>query len=118
MMPPLARRSLGGINFGDLQWVKAAHDSPYGKIVSHWQRQAENFNWQITVPSNSTATVYVPASRVEGVTESRRTANRDEGIKFLRMEAGAAVFEVQSGSYHFRSETDGSNKYGHQTAHR
>ena len=93
---------------GDLSWVKATHISPYGKIVSHWQRNAGNFDWQITVPPNSTATVYVPASRMEGVTESRRTANRDEGIKFLRMEAGAAVFEVQSGSYHFRSESDGS----------
>ena len=93
---------------GDLSWVNATHVSPYGKIVSHWQRNAGNFDWQITVPPNSTATVYVPASRMEGVTESRRTANRDEGIKFLRMEAGAAVFEVQSGSYHFRSESDGS----------
>ena len=93
---------------GDLSWVKATHISPYGQIVSHWQRNAGNFDWQITVPPNSTATVYVPASRMEGVTESRRTANRDEGIKFLRMEAGAAVFEVQSGSYHFRSESDGS----------
>ena len=118
MMPPLARRSLGGINFGDLQWVKTAHDSPYGKIVSHWQRQAENFNWQITVPPNSTATVYVPAICMEAVTEFGRPTDRAEGIKFLRMEAGAAAFEVQSGSYHFRSETDGSGNYGHQTAHR
>ena len=93
---------------GDLQWVKATHVSPYGKIVSHWQRKDGSFDWQITVPANSTATVYVPASHLEAVTESSRPANRDEGIKFLRMEAGAAVFEVQSGSYHFRSESDGS----------
>lgn len=88
---------------GDLQWVKATHVSPYGKIVSHWQRKGGSFDWQITVPPNSTATVYVPADRVEAVTESSQPANAVEGVKFLRMENGAAVFEVESGSYRFVS---------------
>ena len=88
---------------GDLQWVNATHISPYGKIISHWQRTGDNFDWQITVPPNSTATVYVPASRVEAVTESGQPASVVAGQKFLRMEKGAAVFEIESGSYHFRS---------------
>ena len=88
---------------GDLQWVNATHISPYGKIISHWQRTGDSFDWQITVPPNSTATVYVPARSVEAVTESGQPASAVVGGKFLRMEKGAAVFEIESGSYHFRS---------------
>ena len=35
------------------------------------------------------------------VTESGRPAAKAPGVKFLRMEAGAAVFEVESGKYEF-----------------
>ena len=36
---------------GDLQFVKASHRSPYGLIVSDWQKQDGGFRWNITVPA-------------------------------------------------------------------
>jgi alpha-L-rhamnosidase len=53
---------------------------------------------------NTTATVYVPAVDQAGITESGKPAAQAEGVKFLRMEKGAAVYEVGSGSYVFRVE--------------
>lgn len=88
---------------GDLQFVKASHRSPYGLIVSDWQRNDGWFRWDLSVPVNTTATVYVPAGNVESVTESGKPVLGVRGVRFLRMEQGRAVFEVGSGNYRFQS---------------
>jgi alpha-L-rhamnosidase len=80
-----------------VDWVKCSYDSPYGEIVSNWKMENGLFTWDITVPPNATATVYVPANQIEDVTEG----GQDAGIKFLRMENDKAVFKVGSGSYEF-----------------
>ena len=57
----------------------------------------------MTVPANTTATVWVPAKDAATVTESGKKAAEMKGVKFVRSEAGNAVFEVESGSYRFKS---------------
>jgi alpha-L-rhamnosidase len=59
------------------------------------------FSEDVTIPANTTATVYVPAKSLERVTESGAPATRSNGVRFVRMEGYAAVFTVQSGTYHF-----------------
>jgi alpha-L-rhamnosidase len=63
---------------GDLTWVKAHFDSPYGRIESNWERHGNQFSMDVTIPANSTATIIVP-----GKSESH---------------------EVGSGQYHFTSQ--------------
>ena len=53
---------------GDLKFVKALHNSPYGKISSEWHRDGNKFDWQIEIPANTTATVIVPAGKNGRVT--------------------------------------------------
>jgi alpha-L-rhamnosidase len=84
-----------------LQWVKASHHGMYGRIETQWRRDAAGLALTLTVPPNSTAAVWVPAKSPEAVLESGRPASQAKGVKFLRMDAGAAVFEVESGSYAF-----------------
>ena len=94
---------------GDLTWVKCSYDSIHGRIVSNWRREGDTstgpgagkLTMDVTIPPNTTATVYVPARDAAFVTESGKPAAEAEGVKFLRMENGAAVFEVASGSYQF-----------------
>ena len=45
---------------GNLTWVKAHHDSPYGRIVSNGKREGKHLTMDITIPANTTATVYMP----------------------------------------------------------
>jgi len=52
---------------GDLTWVKAHHDSPYGRIVSNWQRDGRRLTMDITIPANTTATVFVPGESIRQV---------------------------------------------------
>ena len=88
---------------GDLQFVKASHRSPYGLIVSDWQKQRDVFRWNITVPVNTTATVYVPTKSAGSVRESGKPATGVQGVQFLRTEQGRAVYKVGSGQYSFQS---------------
>jgi alpha-L-rhamnosidase len=88
---------------GDLTFVKASHKSPYGEIRSAWKRDGNRFSWSISVPVNTTATVYVPANAAASVKEGDGPAGETPGINYLRAEAGAVVYEIGSGSYHFSS---------------
>jgi alpha-L-rhamnosidase len=86
-----------------LDFVRAWHRSPYGEIRSEWHERAGWFEWNVTIPANTTATVFVPAGAVGDVKESGRAATAVQGVTFLRMQEGRAVFDVVSGDYRFRA---------------
>jgi alpha-L-rhamnosidase len=88
---------------GDLRFVKASHRSPYGLIVSDWQKQDGLFRWKVTIPANTTATVYVPATSAESVMEKGKPISQAHGVKLVKMEDGRAVLSVGSGTYSFES---------------
>jgi len=83
---------------GNVIWVKASYDSIRGKIVSNWKRDDKTFTLNVTIPPNTTATVFVPAKSADAVTEDGKA-----GTTFLRMENGRAVIAIQSGAYELRS---------------
>ena len=87
-----------------LDWVKASYDSINGKITTAWKLEAGKFELEVTIPANTTATAHVPAKDQAAVTESGKPAATAEGVKFLRMENGAAIFTVGSGHYRFQAD--------------
>ena len=89
---------------GDLAWVKASYDSLHGKIASDWKRAGDKFTLDVTIPANTTATVYVPAKSADDVTEGNHPAASSKGVVLLWYENGRAVFAVESGKYEFRSK--------------
>jgi alpha-L-rhamnosidase len=86
-----------------ITWAKGHYDSIQGRISSDWKIENKTFHWNITVPANTTATVYVPAKDAAAVTESGKAAAEAEGVKFLRMENDRAVYQVAAGTYQFSS---------------
>jgi hypothetical protein len=86
---------------GDLTWVKAGYDSVRGPIRSEWTREKGKFTLHLFIPPNTTATVYIPATDGSSVSESGQSARWAHGVRFLRMEDGAAVFSVGSGAFSF-----------------
>ena len=113
-------RGLGGIKFdpsapgfkkivikpqivGDLKSVECRYDSPYGQIISDWNRDGKKIAMHVTIPPNTTATVFVPAKDEASVTESGKPAVNAKSVKFLRTENNAAVYAVGSGTYQFQS---------------
>ena len=89
---------------GGITWARGALDSVRGRIESSWKLSGGAFTLKVVVPANTTATVYVPAKDVGLVMEGKLRAVDSTGVKFLRMDAGSAVFEVGSGSYEFTAK--------------
>jgi alpha-L-rhamnosidase len=88
---------------GDLTHVNASHLTPHGAVFSEWKIDGDAFSWRVNVPPNTTATIYVPAASQDVVTESGQPASNIEGLQFVRMDDGAAVYEAASGRYDFTS---------------
>jgi len=86
-----------------LDSVNASYYSVRGMIKSRWQTRKNEFDWHISIPANTTATVYVPAEDKNDVTESGKELENSKGVKFIKMEGERAVIEIKSGDYHFVS---------------
>jgi alpha-L-rhamnosidase len=86
-----------------IHWVKSHYDSIYGRISSSWKLAGNTFELQTTIPPNTAATVYLPASQVEAITESGRWLTNVQGVKLLGLEDGFARLAVESGEYDFVS---------------
>jgi alpha-L-rhamnosidase len=89
---------------GEITSAKASYNSINGKIATDWKLENGTFSLNVTIPVNTTATVYVPAESPETVTESGRKIADAPAVRFLRMEGGSAVFAVGSGHYQFVSK--------------
>jgi alpha-L-rhamnosidase len=85
----------------DLDWARASYHAMPGWISASWQRNAGHLSLQATVPANSTATLFLPATNGNTVTESGMPAAKAKGVRFVRNEKDAAVFELSGGSYRF-----------------
>jgi alpha-L-rhamnosidase len=95
-----------------VDWVKCNYQSPYGQIVSNWKLENDSFTWDIRVPPSTTATVYLPTTDADSVKESGLPAAKAPGVKLLRIEDGRAVYEVDAGSYRFKSRLSTRAKQG------
>jgi hypothetical protein len=89
---------------GDLKFVRASYDSVHGKISVDWTRSEDQFILNATIPANTTATLFLPTHSANSVKESGQPAGNATGLKFLRQEPSAAVYEIGSGRWNFHSE--------------
>ena len=89
---------------GNLTSVKASFRSPYGMIRSEWDRNGQkSFDWKISVPANTTATIYI-TDYIDDVTEGGRPVKEVADVKVVkwdRLDGNQAIFEIGSGEYHF-----------------
>ncbi len=103
MGPGFRRFTIRPYPVSGLEWARAEYASMYGLIRSAWRRENGAFTLAVTVPPNSTATVWVPAAGPARITEGGRPAASAPGVRFLRRQEGATVFEVGSGTHEFVS---------------
>jgi len=80
--------------------VNCEYESPYGTIRSNWRKNNGVLTMDISVPANSTATVYVPG---RNVTESGKAAEDAEGVRFFKYHDGCSIFRVESGECSFKN---------------
>ncbi len=63
----------------ELKHFEARHQSPYGEIVSKWEWKGKHIKYEVVVPANSTATLYLPAFV--------------KGEKVIQLEAGTHIVD-------------------------
>ncbi len=80
-----------------LNEFKAEYESVYGRIVSDWVMDGEDFTLNVTIPANTTATVRIPSFDAAALTLNG-AAPAD-----YTMEENCAVIELESGSYSLTS---------------
>lgn len=75
--------------------ARGEYDSVYGKIVSDWNGTPNGpFHLKVTIPPNTSANVFLPATAGASVTESGKPVA-------ALAESGSYVVQIGSGSYEF-----------------
>ncbi len=73
----------------------------YGAAGSSWKIDGNDIIIDVTIPCNTTATVYIPARGANDITESGRALQGN--IKVTGSEDGYVIVHIGSGVYHFIS---------------
>lgn len=81
-----------------LKFVDASLNSKYGIIKSAWKKTADGLEWNITIPPNSSADVYLPTTDPAKVEENGKPFNNN--LKATGDER-KGMLSIGSGSYKF-----------------
>ena len=81
-----------------IDWVKAEYGSIHGKIATQWKRTGDQFELNVTIPANTTATVFLPAKDAASITENGRPLDRVTGVKYLRQEKDQDAYPPHTGA--------------------
>jgi len=82
-----------------LSYVKASYNSPYGKIISEWKVSDNEFEWKLSIPANTVATIFIPAKDKPSVIES----GKEYQVTDNSLEKSVVKLYISSGNYHFVS---------------
>jgi alpha-L-rhamnosidase len=69
-------------------------------IKSEWVKTVDAFDWQITIPANTTATIYLPVKDVPEILESGSPYKAEDS----KTKDGISEIILSSGSYHYISQ--------------
>lgn len=82
-----------------LDQFEAKHEGPYGTIVSSWKKDGNTVKYHVSVPSNSTAKLFLDA---EEIMENEKPVQQNEFIKTVTKKNGGVILVLQSGEYDFQ----------------
>ena len=86
-----------------LTHAETGYNSIRGLIETKWKKEDQGLSLGVTIPPNTSATVAVPAGAGAKITEGGKPVETAPGVKFLRKDPKAMVYEVEAGNYQFRS---------------
>ncbi len=87
-----------------LDSVNCRHVSNYGVISSDWRWSNNDLIWDITIPPNSEAEVWIAADSMEGILIDNIPVKKVATVQHLFSSPGSMAFHFGSGTYRIRSE--------------
>ena len=88
---------------GVMTAAEGSYNSMYGRIRSAWKVDGPVLTYRATVPANTSATLYLPATTAEAVKEGGKKVGEAKAVTFVKHENGKAVYRLESGNYVFTS---------------
>jgi alpha-L-rhamnosidase len=87
---------------GGLHSAAADLQTGYGLLSSHWQQQQDSLLLEVTIPANTTSTIYIPAPEGGLITEGGKPLASVPELHVEGVERGLLVVTAGSGQYHFK----------------
>ena len=69
--------------------------------ISPGNKTPEFLEYKVTIPANTTATLYLTAASAENISESGNILSNAQGVRLRIMENGRAEISIKSGACHF-----------------
>jgi alpha-L-rhamnosidase len=85
----------------DLSAVSASLQTYYGTAATSWNTEAGKLTLKVTIPANTKANIFIPASSADAITESGQKLSEVKSINVLKTENGYIEVETGSGNYVF-----------------
>jgi alpha-L-rhamnosidase len=86
---------------GDVTGAKANYQSPYGNIVSSWKKDKTQFKLEVSIPVNTTASIFLPVKSNAAITVDGQNIKTRHDLKFVGYHDGKAEIKAGSGNYTF-----------------
>ncbi|MGD0733298.1 MAG: family 78 glycoside hydrolase catalytic domain, partial [Terracidiphilus sp.] len=86
---------------GDLTWARGRTLTVHGTVECNWRIENHKLFVDVSIPANTTATVQLPLSSADFLSESGQPASTAQGVTHVAVDQGKLALEIQSGSYHF-----------------
>lgn len=85
-----------------LKWAEGHYDSMHGTIKSKWELKEDHTLYTISIPANTTATVYLKANSINDIRESGKKLKKSTAIQLLDSESERIQLKIGSGNYSFK----------------
>ena len=99
--PGFRRFAVKPTPIAELNFAEALYESPNGAIKSSWRRSDDGISFQISIPPNTQAMIYLSARTTDTVLEAGLPAAEATGVRSFSPRDGGVVLEVESGEYDF-----------------
>jgi alpha-L-rhamnosidase len=91
---------------GGISWARTTHTCIRGTIRVEWKTDGEAFHLDVTVPPNTSATIYIPCEINASVRESGHPLDEAKGITRWERTGDTIIARVGSGHYRFHTEDE------------
>ncbi|RLD76694.1 MAG: hypothetical protein DRJ10_13180, partial [Bacteroidetes bacterium] len=82
----------------ELDFANINYSSVYGDITSKWELKNNDLKLTVSIPANTTASIYIPANKAENVSIDKA------GINQIGTKNNLVHYEIPSGKYTFTSK--------------
>lgn len=78
----------------DLTYFESEHTSPYGKIVSNWKRENKKVFYEVVVPPNATASLYLEKNSNFTCNSKDISVSKEGLFKVIQLKSGSYSFKI------------------------